>query len=117
MKITVCDRETGRVLTAGDDAQGTRVAALLAAGHTRAQGEAPSALHRWDGEAWVEDAGLVAAAAAQAAAQAVADTDHVMARLAEDIFDALVAKGLLALDDLPAPARQKLEARKALRGA
>lgn len=42
-------------------------------------------------------------------------TDRDMARIAEDLIDALIAKGVMAADDLAKPARDKLAARKALR--
>lgn len=45
----------------------------------------------------------------------LAASDAEMARVVEDIWDALVAKGLLAETDLPQAARDKTAQRKALR--
>lgn len=52
----------------------------------------------------------------KAAARAeLATTDAGMARIAEDLIGALIAKGVIAEDDLPQPARDKLARRSELR--
>ena len=52
----------------------------------------------------------------KAAAQAeLTATDGDMARIAEDLIGALIAKGVIAEDDLPQPARDKLARRSELR--
>lgn len=48
---------------------------------------------------------------------ALAETDKQMARVAEDVIGALIAKGLLSFDDLPYSVSQKLSEREALRKA
>jgi hypothetical protein len=47
--------------------------------------------------------------------QQLAATDGPFVRVLEDLLAALVAKGTIALSDLPASARAKLAARQALR--
>lgn len=49
-------------------------------------------------------------------AQALAASDGAMARVTEELFDALAAKGVVAPADLSAFARDRLAERKALRG-
>ena len=56
--------------------------------------------------------------AAQEQAQKVAElqaTDKNMARIAEDLIDTLIAKGVITMGDLPQDARDKLTDRKAKR--
>lgn len=43
-------------------------------------------------------------------------TDLAMARVVEDLFEALKTKGVLADGDLPADARERIADRKSLRG-
>lgn len=45
----------------------------------------------------------------------IAETDHEMARIGEDLIDVLVANGTIALTDLPAEAQAKLQERKDIR--
>jgi hypothetical protein len=45
----------------------------------------------------------------------LAASDAGMARVVEDVFDALAAKGLLSVEDLSAFAQDKIAERKALR--
>lgn len=45
----------------------------------------------------------------------LAASDREMARTAEDLISVLIAKGLMAIDDLPKPVIAKLENRAALR--
>lgn len=47
---------------------------------------------------------------------ALVGTDTYMARVCEDLVDTLVAKGVIALTDLPAAVQSKLAERKTLRG-
>lgn len=42
-------------------------------------------------------------------------SDYRMARIGEDVLTALVAKGILALTDLPLPVQQEIQNRQALR--
>ncbi len=56
-----------------------------------------------------------AAASALLAQVAIEKTDAGMARFAEDLFDTLVAKGVLAMADLPQAAQDKIAARKQIR--
>lgn len=116
MIVTICDRLTGRVLARGDDGVNSPlIRRLLAEGHTRVEGAAPSPQHRWDGSGWAEDAELVAAKAADERAVALAHMDAGMIRVCEDLVAVLVQKGVIALADLPAAAQAKIVARKALR--
>ena len=58
--------------------------------------------------------------AAQEQAQKVADlqaTDKDMARIAEDLIDTLIVKGVITMGDLPQDVRDKLTDRKAKRAA
>ena len=48
-------------------------------------------------------------------ATALQATDKNMARIAEDLIDALIAKGVITMGDLPQDARDKLTDRKAKR--
>lgn len=43
-------------------------------------------------------------------------SDAEMARVVEDLVDVLVAKGVIALADLPQPAQDRINQRKNLRG-
>ena len=52
---------------------------------------------------------------AEIALTALQRTDQNMSRITEDLVDVLVAKGIIALADLPESARGKLENRKELR--
>jgi hypothetical protein len=56
-----------------------------------------------------------AAAEATKARAELAATDSGMARMAEDIVDALVTKGIIALTDLPQSAQDRINSRAALR--
>lgn len=56
-----------------------------------------------------------AARPAREAALALDASDKTMARIAEDVIDALIAKGLVADADLPAAAVAKITERKELR--
>lgn len=47
---------------------------------------------------------------------AFATSDLAFIRVMEDLIEALIRKGALALTDLPAPAQDKLMERRALRG-
>ena len=49
--------------------------------------------------------------------QAVEATDKDMIRIAEDLVDALVSKGVIAITDLPLSAQEKFTNRKAKRSA
>ncbi|KJU84711.1 Tryptophan synthase subunit beta [Candidatus Magnetobacterium bavaricum] len=46
----------------------------------------------------------------------LAATDAGMIRIIEDVIDALVAKSIITINDLPEAARTKLSARATLRG-
>ena len=46
----------------------------------------------------------------------LAQTDHSMARIAEDLISVLVEKNLIFFTDLPDAAQQKLLTRRAMRG-
>lgn len=74
------------------------------------------------GAPYPNDAAIEQAIAANAAdapkrqaAQTLAATDAKMARVAEDVIDALKAKGLIADADLPSEARALVAQRKAAR--
>ena len=47
--------------------------------------------------------------------QQLAQTDAKIPRITEDVLDALITKGVIALTDLPAAAQQQLAQRKQLR--
>ena len=116
MIVTVCDKDTGRKITMGHDAPGTKVTRLIDEGHTRVESEPPSDVHCWNGSAWVIDAELQAQKEQRDAVIAFARTDRDIPRLTEDLIDLLVAKGVVTLDELPEPAATKFRARKELRG-
>ncbi len=67
---------------------------------------------------WTCSGGVFAAPAAPAApgpAELLARSDAGMARVLEDLVDSLVVKGVIAMADLPAAARDKITTRQAWR--
>lgn len=68
---------------------------------------------RWDGKKWIDTAAKVQAEARYT----LAATDGRMARVGEDLIAALIAKGVIALGDLPDDAVALLMAREAARDA
>lgn len=50
------------------------------------------------------------------AKQSLGLTDYRMARIGEDVMNALISKGVLALTDLPPVAQQLIQERQTLRG-
>ena len=116
--ITICHSVTGRILFGPVDLRpqpGTKPANLVDAGHTLVESAPPAREHKWNGAAWVEDSELVADKAARDKANAIARTDIDMARIAEDLVDLLVSKGVMSMTELPPATVRKLAARKALR--
>ncbi len=75
-------------------------------------GERPSALHAWNGTAWVESATLTAARDRRAKLDELAALDRDVPRVLEDLIAHLGAEGAL-----PAEAKAKLTAKRAARAA
>jgi hypothetical protein len=78
-------------------------------------GPRPSDLHGWDGQGWALNATLSARAARRDAEDALARLDRDVPRALEDLIDALVARGVIAKDDLPAATAAKIAAKQAER--
>jgi hypothetical protein len=110
--ITVCDKVTGRKITLGDNAPGTKVARLLDEGHIRVESEPPSEMHYWNGSSWVEDAALAALVPLKTWEASMRRSDAIMTRTEEQIIDAI--KGSVTLD---AGLLERHATKKALRAA
>jgi len=80
-------------------------------------GERPSDLHGWDGKGWAPSGRLAAAAERRRVLADLARLDEAAPRAVEDLVDALVARGVLTLADLPEAAGARLAAKRALREA
>lgn len=77
--------------------------------------ERPSWLFEWDGVKWVNSK----KAERQDAIMQLVQTDTQICRITEDMFDVLMSKGIISINDFPAADRarisQKIADRKALR--
>lgn len=114
--ITVCHKTSGRpLISAANVAAGDKASRLLAEGHQLVLGKPPEERMLWSGSQWVPDLDLRATFDQHQRRQVLKATDHDMPRIAEDLVDVLVQRGLIALTDLPAAAREKLAARKKAR--
>lgn len=117
MMVTICNKATGHFMLRADLSPGTKADRLAKEGHFVVESEQPSKEHRWDGKEWVLDPVLQAEKSARDKTRAIAATDVGMPRIVEDLIDLLVSKGLMSLNELPEKAKQKFQARKALRNS
>lgn len=105
------------MLIRGENAPNTKVARLVAEGHTIVHSAPPSPEHVWDGTKWVVDASLAAAKVTRDTLSKIIATDADVPRIVEDLIQLLVDKGVISLTDFPTKAREKVEKRRALRGS
>ena len=72
---------------------------------------------KWSGKEWIDGRSTeeVEADALASAKAELAASDKEMARIAEDLINTLVSKGVIAIKDLPKPAADKLSERAELR--
>ena len=69
----------------------------------------------WSGSEWVPDPGAAAALDRQVSIDRLVASDPRMARIVEDLWEILQAKGLVSEDDLAGPASERLRERRQLR--
>ena len=72
---------------------------------------------KWSGKEWIDGRSTeeVEADALASAKAELRESDSDMARVAEDLIQTLLSKGVIAESDIPAPARDKMDRRAKLR--
>lgn len=75
----------------------------------------PDITYSWSGNAWVEDSDKVAQKVIDDAKAELSQTDTGMIRVIEDLIDTLIDKNVIAINDLPVEAKDKINNRKILR--
>ena len=75
----------------------------------------PSQIYKWSGGKWIIDEIKQAEKEQKEIAQELASTDNEIIRGVEDLIDLLIAKNVIAENDLPQKLKEKLDNRKVLR--
>ena len=72
---------------------------------------------KWSGKEWIDGRSTeeVEADALASTKAELRESDSDMARIAEDLIQTLISKGVIAESDIPAPARDKMDRRAKLR--